>query len=106
MIVRESNFEVIEKYKDLSDKEKADLGLSKEDCLWTDADFLEADDFCFYCSEPLTLPCIMWSGEAGRQIYLHPKCVNEFAYDLMRDAEELSVGKVKADELYRQRKSS
>ena len=103
MIVRESHFEIREKFKDLSAKEKAEFGLTAEDCAWTDAVFLDADEFCFFCSEPLAVPCCMWQGEGGRQIYLHQSCVYGFAHRMMRDADELQVGKEDADELFRQR---
>ena len=105
MIVREENFEVSEKFEFLSASEKEKFGISQDDCAWTDAEFLKADDFCFFCSKPLTLPCCMWHGEGRRQIYFHPKCVHEFAHRLMRDAEELSIGKEDADELLKQRQS-
>lgn len=89
MIVREEDFALKKKYTALSEDEKESLGLTEEDCWETRADFLNAPDFCFYCSEPLTLPCCMWDGEGGKQIYLHPKCARHLAKRLTRDANEI-----------------
>lgn len=101
--MRDSNFEIREKFSTLNRKEKAELRISKEDCTWSDAEFLDADEFCFFCSEPLSLPCCMWQGQGGRQIYIHPDCVYPLSHRLMRDADELKTGKEDADELLRQR---
>lgn len=103
MLVSESSFEVREKYQFLSGAEKAEFGITREDCSWTDAEFLDVEDQCFFCSQPLVVPCCMWQGQGGRQIYFHPDCVYPFAHRLMRDVDELRIGKEDADELLRQR---
>ena len=105
MIVRDAQFEVREKFRNLSAKEKREYGISADDCVTTDAEFLDAQELCYYCSEPLSIPCCMWHGEGGRQIYLHRECVYRFANRLMRDADELQIGKADADELLSQREA-
>ena len=88
MIVSEETFEVIDRYASLSGNEKRQLGLTREDCFWTVAEFLDVEDHCFYCGRILTLPCCMWNSSQG-QIYMHPECATRLARGISRDADEL-----------------
>lgn len=61
---------------------------------------------CFHCCEDLQLPAVMWHGHNSTtqesqplEIWLHPRCVEKFVQLLLRDANEVSQGKEKADEI-------
>lgn len=66
--------------------------------------FTSAPSFCFFCGEKLTVPSVMWSGRSGEkdgdpvEIWLHPKCGEQFCARLGRDVTELKLGKKLADE--------
>ena len=110
MIVRPEQFRFnVEKARDLSalavdetlTQEQKDL-VSEPD---TDQPFLtEVRSFCFYCAEKLTVPAIAWHGCAGKhpgdttEVWLHPKCADQLSARIRRDANELKIGKQKADE--------
>lgn len=51
----------------------------------------KADDFCFYCHEPLVYPLIYWAGFANPApgmsfIGLHPQCIQRWVGHLLQDA--------------------
>ena len=66
----------------------------------------EVQSFCFYCSEKLTVPAVVWHGCDGKhagdtaEIWLHPKCAEQFSGRIQRDINELKTGKQKADEQF------
>lgn len=64
----------------------------------------EVQSFCFFCTEKLTVPAIIWHGGSGDssgdavEIWLHPKCAEQLVARIQRDVNELRNGKQKADE--------
>jgi hypothetical protein len=44
-------------------------------------------EFCFQCAEKLTIPCIMWYGGIGAEIYMHPRCTDRIIKGLISDIE-------------------
>ena len=68
--------------------------------------FTEVQSYCFYCSEKLTVPVVMWHGNDGKhsgdplEIWLHPKCAVELLPRIQRDINELKRGKTFADEQF------
>jgi hypothetical protein len=66
--------------------------------------FSEAQSYCFYCGEKLTVPAVMWHGNDGKhsgdplEIWLHAKCAEQLSVRIDRDVNELRIGKQKADE--------
>jgi len=68
--------------------------------------FAEAQSYCFYCAEKLTVPAIMWHGNDGKhsgntiEIWLHPKCADQLSAGIRRDVNELRIGQKIADEQF------
>lgn len=50
--------------------------------------FESAPSECFCCGEKLTIPCVMWHGATGQDIWLHPPCALNLAMGLVNDVEE------------------
>lgn len=68
--------------------------------------FTEPATHCFYCGEKLTIPAVMWNGHDKHaanplEVWLHPKCAEDFCARLSRDTNELKLGKERADEKLR-----
>lgn len=68
--------------------------LSKEDAEKICADHRFApvfmgpiSEFCFFCGNKLTIPCIMWHGNTGDEIYMHPSCTELLIQGLTSDIE-------------------
>lgn len=64
--------------------------------------FTETPEFCFVCGHALSMPSIMWHGHHGTardnlDIWMHPKCAESLSRRLLRDTDELKLGKAKAD---------
>lgn len=67
-------------------------------------DFLSPTDDCFHCGNKLSgFPIVMWDG-FPMQIWLHVNCVRGLTLGLMRDYNEIQVGKEVADEMLRRDK--
>ncbi|KIO49584.1 hypothetical protein [Nitrosospira sp. NpAV] len=68
---------------------------------------------CFHCCGDLQqLPAVMWHGHNPTtpepeplEIWFHPGCVEKFVQLLLRDANEVSLGKEEADEILHHWKS-
>ena len=66
--------------------------------------FTDVHSYCFYCGQKLTIPAIAWHGGGGNnpgdtiEVWLHPKCAEQFAARIQRDVNELTLGKQAADE--------
>lgn len=112
MIVRPKHFDVDRDKQRELDKLASDETLTLEqqnlvDEVGTDQPFFIAvHSYCFYCAEKLTVPAIMWSGCEGQhagdknEIWLHPTCAEQLSQRIVRDVNELRIGKQKADELF------
>ena len=48
---------------------------------------------CFYCSELLVDPAVMWYGGTGQKLYLHADCVPQLCAGLLRDMREINISK-------------
>jgi hypothetical protein len=44
-------------------------------------------EFCFFCAQKLTIPCVMWHGGGGDEIYMHPSCTKKLIQGLTLDTE-------------------
>jgi len=62
-------------------------------------------EFCFFCGEKLTLPMVMWHGSNHSEIWLHPNCVRPFCNRMMRDFNQLAIGKDEANAILKKQKA-
>jgi hypothetical protein len=103
MIIRSNHFEFDrEKSREIADlADDETLNTEQRDLIRTAGEvqpfITEPASHCFYCGEKLTIPAIMWNGRSrdgkdALEIWLHPKCAENLAAGLLRDAEELGFG--------------
>ena len=67
--------------------------------------FTSTPEYCFVCGEHLNLPAVMWHGFSGvskrsPEVWMHPTCAKDLSHRLLRDANELRLGKAKADQIF------
>ena len=63
------------------------LDMSEFRTLLSDTPFFQkCPETCFYCGNKLTIPAVMWQGDRGDQIWLHPACVFGLCAPLLYDA--------------------
>ena len=59
---------------------------------------------CFICGERLTVPFVFWAGCS--RIGLHSGCAFHLANGLLRDVNEMTIGKPEADRIHQQTESA
>ena len=114
MTIVKDDIYVAKPMTDLSDvdqetKDKLrELGITDDPISDVEAGFYHVPDFCFFCGERiLELPAIMWAGvhpsetpkDNHPQLWLHVGCVKTFCDRIMRDYNEIKLGKEKADRI-------